>query len=240
MNCPYCASTITKERTKKTSLVLRSLKAIGKETAIVAMILGRTTPDPRVGTPVELSGGDARGLLDLISVGKALPSQGIAAEEPPPTLLQVQPAGPSGNEDLMEPGMLSQPGAGLSTVVAGKVVRDDEDVARRIVGFDVGQQGDVVRRVARSSASGQLLAIAHAQRSIDPGFFGATTVIQRRFDAMPIGRPGRRWGKGAWNYWPEFVGADGRRALGRLGVVADDRRPFGTKSGAELSPQLWV
>ncbi len=88
--------------------------------------------------------------------------------------------------------MLGQPGAGLGTVVAGKVVSDDEEVARRIVGFDVGQQSNVVRRVARSGAADQLLAIAHAQRSIDPGFFGATTVVQRRFDAMPIGRPGRR------------------------------------------------
>ncbi len=128
--------------------------------------------------------------------------------------------------------MLGQPGAGLGTVVAGEVVGDDEDVARRIVGFDVPKQSNVVRRVARGSALGQFLAIAHAQRSIHPGFLGAATVIQRRFDAMPIGGPSRRWGEGAWHYWPKFVGADGRRALGRLGIVADDRRPFGTKSSS--------
>ena len=68
------------------SLVLRSLKAIRKEAAIMAMVLGRTSPDPRVGSPVELSGGDPRGLLNLIGVGKALSSQGIAAEEAPPAL----------------------------------------------------------------------------------------------------------------------------------------------------------
>ena len=220
--------------------MLRSLKTIRKESAVVAVILGRSPPDPRVGSPVELSGRDASSLLNLIRVGKALPGESIAAEEAPPALLQVEPAGSFRNEDLMEPRMLCQPGAGLSTVVAGEVVSDDEDVARRIIGFDVGQQGDVVRGVARSGAAGQLLAIAHAQRSIDPGFFGATTVIQRRFDAMPIGRPGRRWREGAENYWPEFIGADGRRPLGRLGVVADDRCPFGTNSGSELSPQLWV
>jgi hypothetical protein len=33
-----------------------------------------------------LNGGDARGLLDLINVGKTLPGQRIAAEETPPTL----------------------------------------------------------------------------------------------------------------------------------------------------------
>src|SRR6266581_2010506 len=37
------------------ALVLRSLKAIRKEAAVVAMIFGRSTPDPGVGSPVELS-----------------------------------------------------------------------------------------------------------------------------------------------------------------------------------------
>src|SRR5260370_40578258 len=117
---------------------------------------------------------------------------------------------------------------------------ESETVIYSIVSFDVSEQGPIVRRVARGGALGQFLAIAHAQRSIDPGFLGAATVIHERFDAVPSGRPGRRWGEGTWNYWPECVGADGRRALGRLGVVADDRCPFGTKSGSELSPQLWV
>ena len=47
---------------------------------------------------------------------------------------------------------------------------------------------------------------------------------------MPIRRPARGWRKGAGNYWPEFVCADGRRARRWLGVVADDRGSFGTKS----------
>ena len=204
------------------------------------MILWRSTPDPGVGSPVELSGRDASGLLNFVGVGKTLSSQSIAAEEAPPAFLEVEPARSRRNEDLMESRMLGEPGAGLGTGVAGKIVSDDEDVTRRIVRFDASEQGNVVRRVARSGASSQFLAIAHAQRSIDPGFFGATTVIQRRFDAMPIGRPGRRWREGAGNYWPKFIGADGRRPLGRLGIVADDRRPFGTNSGSELSPQLWV
>ncbi len=42
--------------------------------------------------------------------------------------------------------MLRQPGSRLRTVVAGEVVGDDEDVARRIVGFDVSQQANVVQR----------------------------------------------------------------------------------------------
>ena len=130
------------------------------------MILGRSTPDPRFGSPVELSGRDASGLLNLVGIGKALSSQSIAAEEPPPALLQVEPAGPRGNEDLVEPGMLCQPGASLSAVMAGEIVGDNKDVARRVIGFDIGQEGDVVRGVTRSGTSGQFLAITYAQCSI--------------------------------------------------------------------------
>ncbi len=43
----------------------------------------------------------------------------------------------------MEPGMHSQPGAGLGTVMAGEVVGDDDDVARGIVSFDVSERGNV-------------------------------------------------------------------------------------------------
>jgi hypothetical protein len=73
--------------------VLRSLKAIRKESAVVAMVLGRPTPDPGLSPQVELPGGEAGGLLDLIGIGKALPSQSVATEQAPPALLQVQPAG---------------------------------------------------------------------------------------------------------------------------------------------------
>jgi hypothetical protein len=54
------------------SLLLRSLKAITKESPVVAVILRRSTPNPRIGATVELSGGDARGLLNLIGIGKTL------------------------------------------------------------------------------------------------------------------------------------------------------------------------
>jgi hypothetical protein len=120
-------------------LLLRSLKAITKESAVVAVILGRSTPDPRLGAPIELSGGDARGLLNLVGVGETLSSQGIATEEPPPAFLEVQPAGSFRDEDVVEAGMLGQPGAGLSTSVARKVVGDDEDLTYRIISFDVSQ-----------------------------------------------------------------------------------------------------
>src|SRR5258708_2584392 len=129
-------------------LVLRSSKTIRKEAAIVAMILGRSAPDPGIGSPVELSGSDASGLLNLIRVGKALAGQRIATEKAPPALLQVEPARPSGNEDVMDARMPFQPGACLETVVTGEIIGDDVEVARWIVGLDVGQESDVALGVA--------------------------------------------------------------------------------------------
>ncbi len=136
--------------------------------------------------------------------------------------------------------MLGEPGPRLGTGVAGEIVSDEVNVPVGVVGFDALKQSYVVRRVARSGASSQLLAIAHPQCPVDPGFLRSPAVIQRRFDAMSIGRPAWSRREGAGNYWPEFIGAEGRRPLGRLSVVADDRGPFGTHSGSELSPQLWV
>ena len=189
---------------------------------------------------VKLSGGDARGLLDLISVGKTLSCQRIAAEEPPPTFLQVQPASSCGDKDMMEPGMFSHPGTSLSTVMTAEIICDKKDVTPRVVSFDVLQERDVVGGVARSGTPGHLFAITHTQRSIHPGFLRPAAVIERRFDAVPCDRPAGRWRERAGHYRPELVSADGRRPLGRLGVVGDDRGSFGTKSGSSLVPQLCV
>jgi hypothetical protein len=41
-----------------------------------------------------------------MGIGKTLSSEGIAAQEAPPALLQVQPARPFGNEDLLETWMV--------------------------------------------------------------------------------------------------------------------------------------
>ena len=70
-------------------LVLRSLNAVRKESASLAVRLGRPSPDPGFGAMIELSGGDPRRLFNLIRIREALPRQGIAAEESPPALLQI-------------------------------------------------------------------------------------------------------------------------------------------------------
>ncbi len=149
-------------RTLYHAIVLSSLNAVTKEVTSLATRLGRTSPDPGLGPQVELSSRDAGGLCDLLGISKALTSQRIAAEETPPTLLQIEPTGPSGNEDVMDARVPFQPGAGFEAVVTAEVISDDVEVAGRIVGFNVGEQSDVAFGVARSGTAGQFLAIAHA------------------------------------------------------------------------------
>ncbi len=67
---------------------------------------GRSSPDPRLGSPVELCRGHLHCSLDLMGIGEALASEGIAAEEAPPALLQIEPTGPFGNEDVLDARML--------------------------------------------------------------------------------------------------------------------------------------
>ena len=141
--------------------MLRSLKTVTKETPVVSRYLWRASPDPWFGPQVELSSRDAGSLLDFLGIGKALPSQRIAAKEAPPALLQIEPTGSSGDEDLMEAWMRFQPGAGLETVVTTEIIGDDEDVAGRIISFDIGQESDVLLGVTRSSAARQFFPIAH-------------------------------------------------------------------------------
>ena len=104
----------------------------------MAMILRRASPDPRIGTLVELRGRDARGLFYLFGIGKTLPGERIAAEEPPPALLQIEPARSRWNEDVMDAWMPFQPGTGLEAEMATEIVANDEEVALGIVGFNVG------------------------------------------------------------------------------------------------------
>ena len=105
-------------------------------------------PDPELGPQVELSGRDARGLLDLFGIGKVLAILAITVEKPPPALLQVEQTGPGRNEDVMDAGVIDQPGAGLVDVVTIEIVSDDEEIPGRIVSFDVGEQGNVTFGIA--------------------------------------------------------------------------------------------
>jgi hypothetical protein len=197
-------------------LVLSSLNAVTKDTSIVTPGLGRPSPDPGFGSPVELGCGHTGRLRDFLGIGKALAGEGITPEQAPPALLEIQPARSRGNEDLVEAWMPFEPGARLQAIVTAQIVGDDVDIPAWIVRFDVFEQFNVAFGVTRGGASGDFLAIAHPERPIHPGFFRPPTIIERRFDTVPIGRPARRRVKGAWHYWSEFVGADGNGKIYRF------------------------
>jgi len=98
-------------------LVLYSSKAVTKETMQMASCFGRPSPDPRFGSPIELRRGYLHRLFDLIGIGKTLSSKGIASEEAPPALLQIEPTSPFGNENMLETRMFGQPSACFQAVV---------------------------------------------------------------------------------------------------------------------------
>ena len=110
----------------------------------MTMIPGRSSPDPGLGSQVELGRRDTRRWLDLISSGKTLASKGIAAEEAPPAFLQVQPTSSRWDKDVMQARMLGHPSTRLRAVMATQIICDNEDAPLRIVGFDILQERDRV------------------------------------------------------------------------------------------------
>jgi hypothetical protein len=48
----------------------------------------------------------------------------------------------------MDARMLFQPGARLEAEMTAQVISDDEEVASRIIGFDVSQQGNIALGIA--------------------------------------------------------------------------------------------
>jgi hypothetical protein len=192
-------------------------------------------PHPRVGTVIELFGSHPARLIQIGRSTEILPCQRFSPKEPPPALHHVQPTGFGGDEDLVDSWMLGQPGLNGRTLVAGEVICYQIQVTRRVVLVDGLQEAQIPSRVTGGGSQGQRVPIAHAQRPVEPDLLWPATVLQRRFDAMPIGRPARGWCMQAWGYWPEFIRADGRP--GRVGVERDDGGPFGPKFRSVLLAQ---
>ena len=167
----------TKETGVKLCLLLRSSKAVTKEPMQMAPRFGRSSPHPWLGSVVELHRRHLHRLFNLIGIGEALSGEGIATEETPPALLQVEPAGPFGNEDVLDAWVVRQPGTGLQAVMTAQIVGDDENVPCGIVGFDVFEQLDVILGIARSRTAGKLLAIADSQGPVDPHLLFPTAVF---------------------------------------------------------------
>ena len=129
---------------------------------------GRPSPNPGLSPVVELLRRHFHRTLDLTGIGRALARERIATEQPPPTLLQIEPARAFGDEHMLDAWMLRQPGAGFQAIVTAQIVHNDENVPLGIVGFDSLEQLDGVLGVARSGTSRQFFAIADTQRAIDP------------------------------------------------------------------------
>src|SRR3954462_2650431 len=109
-------------------LVLRSSKQVGEAPSAVSCRWRWPSPDPGFGVGVELGGGQLGGVGDLARVGEGLPGEGVPAKDPPPGLLQVQPAGALGDEHLLEARMSGQPGPCGQAGMAGQVVGDHRDL----------------------------------------------------------------------------------------------------------------
>src|SRR5437764_13201223 len=163
-------------------LVLRSLKGVYKASAVGPRFGLGPSPDPGLGARVELGGGYLGGAGDLAGAGEGLPGQRLAAEDPPPAFLQVQPAGALGDEGVADAGMVVQPGPGAFAVVAGEVVGDRVDGALG-VGL-LSPVEDVLREgaVAGRGGHGDALPVGDAQPAVDPGLLRAAGILQRRLD----------------------------------------------------------
>jgi hypothetical protein len=75
------------------ALMLRSSKVIYEDSPSMAWGRWWATPHPRAGAGVEPAGRHPGRQGDLARASEGLPGQGLAAKQPPPALLQVQPAG---------------------------------------------------------------------------------------------------------------------------------------------------
>lgn len=62
----------------------------------------RTPPDPRLGMAVEVGGGNARGVGNVVGISDRYPSKGLAAEDPPSAFDEVEPGGTRGDEGMLE------------------------------------------------------------------------------------------------------------------------------------------
>src|SRR5919197_1159969 len=101
--------------------MLCSLDPVGEGVASVAWGRWWAAPHPWAGAGVESAGRDPGGQGDLLRGGKRLPGKRLAANQPPPALLEVEPAGPFGDEGVLEARMVGQPGPGREAGVAGQV-----------------------------------------------------------------------------------------------------------------------
>lgn len=104
----------------------RSSTAVYETPTQHAVWWGRTSPDPGLSVAVELSGGEAGDVRDIVVVGEALAGVGGATKAPPPRLDEIEPARADGDEDLLNTRMGGEPVTDGTTRVTQKVVEPVE------------------------------------------------------------------------------------------------------------------
>src|SRR5258708_11328483 len=110
-------------------MMRRSAKAIQEAAPERALWWRWPPPDPGAGVTVELSGGDAGGVGDVVGVGQRRTGEGFAPEKAPPALDEVEPGGADRNEGVVDPRVGSELVPDGTTGVAGQVVGNQGQVA---------------------------------------------------------------------------------------------------------------
>ncbi|GHO89461.1 hypothetical protein KSZ_74670 [Dictyobacter formicarum] len=147
---------------------------------------GRPSPNPGLSSVVELLGRHLHRAFNLTGIGKALAREGIASEEQPPALLQIQPAGAFRDKDMLDTRMVYEPSARFQAIVTAQIVSDDENIPRWIVRVDFLEELNVMLRITCRGTSGEFFAITDSQRSVDPDLVISATVLQRSLDPLAI------------------------------------------------------
>src|SRR5260370_4912104 len=167
-------------------IMRRSSKALQEGAAERALWWRWSPPDPGAGVTVELSGGDAGGVGDVVGVGQRRTGEGFAPEKAPPALDEVEPGGADRNEGVLDPRVGSEPVPDGTTGAAGQVVGNQVQVAVGRGVVDRLHQTHIAREGARGSGLGQHLPRAHAQRPVHPGLLASAVVGERRLATVAI------------------------------------------------------
>ena len=152
-----------------------------------ALGLGEASPDPGGGVTVQVLGGDLGHVGDIVVISQGLSSEGLAPEDPPPALNQIQPGSSHWNEGVLDLRMGFEPLPDRATAVAGQVVGNHIERAGRIGAVHHLEQIQVARGVARARCLGESMPIADAQRPIHPDVLESSVIIEWDLDAPPIG-----------------------------------------------------
>jgi transposase len=108
---------------------------------------------------------------------------------PPDLYLQVEPTRPCRDRDLLDARVVRQPLLDRPARMAKEVVRDDVEITRGVGMVDGLQQAQVADGVARGGGECDFLAVAHAQRPVEPHFLVPAAVFEWSLNAVAGWRP---------------------------------------------------